>query len=384
VIGEHHARVVKSLAEFELVAVADVDWGRAARLAERYGVKAYQSHTAMLEKEDLDTVSICTPHPTHRDISVDALRHGVHVLTEKPMAVSVKQCMDMVREAKSSGRVLAVVFQHRFDPRLRRAREMVEGGVLGEPYRALLRYVTYRDMAYYRSGAWRGTWRGEGGGVLINQAIHFIDLFTWLLGMMPRELYAYADTLGHDIEVEDLVSAVAVYGNGCQAVMQFSTLDHPEMLNIEIRGDKGMLLVETSPKRTEAGMENMRGTYLYINEAPVRRAILEPPAPGAAPGYSIRQVEAAGGLAGHEAVFKDFHRAVVRGEAPEVPGEEGAKSVELVNAIIMSSLYGRPVRLPLDAEAYERLLSSLALAAESPWRRTSSLRHEGLPGPEAG
>lgn len=359
-IGRHHAEVASRLEEYELVAVADVVEERARELASRFNARAYTNYLEMLEREQLDVISVCTPHPTHAEISIEAMKQGVNVLTEKPMAATVNQCIAMIREARKRGVKLGVVFQNRFEPRLRKAKKMIEAGELGDVYRALLRYVTYRDMAYFLSGAWRGKWATEGGGVLINQAVHYIDLFLWLLGKRPKEVFAYAATAGHDIEVEDLVSAVSVFEGGCQAAMQFSTLDYPDMTNIELRGDKAMLLVETSPKRVEQGLRNVTSVFVYRNTPPVRRAIyasLKPGAPRIACG--VEEVKSEEPFTGHEAVLRDFAKAVLENREPEVPGEEGLKSVELINAIIMSAVEHRPVELPLDPLRYEELLKQL-------------------------
>lgn len=367
-IGRHHAEVVSKLEEYQLVAVADAVEERAKSVASLYGVRAYGSFAELLDREELDAVAICTPHPTHSEIAIEAMKRGVSVLTEKPMAATVSQCLAMIAEARKRGVKLGVVFQYRFDPRLRRAKSLIASGALGEPYRAYLRYVTYRDMAYFYSAQWRGRWATEGGGVLINQGVHFIDIFIWLMGRMPLEVFAYGDTVGHDIEVEDLVSAVAAYENGCQAMLQLSTLDYPDMFNLEIRGDKGMLLVETSPKPSERGLANLQGAYVYRNEPPVRRAIYASLKPGAPrPAFSIEEIKADGPFTGHEAVYKDFARALIEDREPEVPGEEGLKSVELINAIIMSAVEHRPVSIPINPAEYDKLLDRLSKSGRPPW-----------------
>ena len=367
-IGRHHAEVASRLEEYELVAVADVVEERARELASRFNARAYANYVEMLEREQLDVVSVCTPHPAHAEVAIEAMKRGVNVLTEKPMAATVSQCLAMIGEARKRGVKLGVVFQNRFEPRIRKAKRMVDAGELGDVYRALLRYVTYRDMAYFLSAAWRGKWATEGGGVLINQAVHYIDLFLWLLGKRPREVFAYAATAGHDIEVEDLVSAVAVFEGGCQGVMQFSTLDYPDMTNIELRGDKAMLLVETSPKRADQALRNETSVFVYRNTPPVRRAIYASVRPGAPRATcTIEEVRAEEPFIGHEAVLRDFARAVLEDREPEVPGEEGLKSVELVNAIIMSAVEHKPVELPLDPARYDELLKRLEKLGGSPW-----------------
>jgi len=367
-IGRHHAELASRLEELELVAVADVAHERAREVAERLNVRAYGNYLDMFEKEQLDAISVCTPHPTHAEIAIEAMKRGIHVLTEKPMAATVGQCRAMIREARRRGVKLGVVFQNRFEPRFRRAKSIIEAGGLGDVYRGLLRYGTYRDMAYFASAAWRGRWATEGGGVLINQAVHFIDIFLWMLGRRPVEVFAYAGTLGHDIEVEDLASAVVLFENGCQGLIQCSTLDFPDLLNVEVRGDRGMLLVETSPKRVEQGWRNETRVFLYRNAPPIRRAIyssLRPEAPRVS--YSVEEVVAEEPFTGHEAVLRDFARSIIEDREPEVTGEEGMKSVELINAVVMSAVEKRPVKLPLDPSQYDSLLERLKEAGGPPW-----------------
>lgn len=367
-IGCLHAETASRVEELELVAVADVVEERAKGVAESFKVKAYSSYVDMLERERVDVISICTPHPTHAEIAIEAMKMGVNVLTEKPMAATVSQCLAMVAEARKRGVKLGVVFQNRFEPRLRKARSIVAAGELGDLYRGLLRYGTYRDMAYFASAAWRGKWSTEGGGVLLNQAIHFIDIFLWLLGKDPVEVFAYAGTLGHDIEVEDLASGAVLFEGGCQGVVQCSTLDYPDLTNVEVRGDKGLLLVETTPWPADYGLRSEMRVFLYRNSPPVRRAVyasLKPGSPRVS--CSIEEIVAGEPFTGHEAVLRDFARAVLEDREPEVPGEEGLKSVELVNAIVMSAVERRPVKLPLDPAQYDTLLERLAKAGSCPW-----------------
>lgn len=370
IIGCQHAGVAAKLEEYELVAVADLVEEKAKALAEEFNIRAYTNYIEMLEREELDVVSICTPHPTHAEVAIEAMKLGVNVLTEKPMAATVSQCQAMIKESRKRGVKLGVVFQYRFEPRYRKARALISAGELGDVYRGLLRYVTYRDMAYFASAAWRGKWHTEGGGVLINQAIHFVDLFLWMIGKRATEVFAFAGTLGHEIEVEDLVSSAVLFEGGCQGVIQCSTLDYPDMINIEVRGDRGMLLVETSPKNVEGGLRNETRVYLYRNSPPIRRVIFSSLKPGYRRlGCEIEEIteEPSSTRSSHEAVLRDFAKAVLEDREPEVPGEEGMKSVELVNAIILSAAEHTTVKLPLEPARYDALLSKLTNLRAPPW-----------------
>ena len=175
VIGRRHSAEVSALANTRLVAIHDLNAEAAAEQAAEMGVRFHADLDDLLGDPDIEAVTIATPHPHHLPVALEAFAAGKHVLTEKPITATPSEADQMVSAAAEAGVKLGVVYQNRFRPELKRIREMVEGGELGEIYRTVLDAASYRSQAYYDSGGWRGTWQGEGGGVLLNQGIHYID-----------------------------------------------------------------------------------------------------------------------------------------------------------------------------------------------------------------
>ena len=348
-IGREHARSAKVLEEYELVAVAEVNVKLGRKAEKEFGVKWYRDYLEMLEREELDTVSICTPHFLHRDMTVEAASAGVNVLVEKPMAITVKQADEMIEAARRAGIVLGVVFQWRFTSVAQEARKLVGNGELGNLLYASMQYYCYRTQSYYNMGAWRGTWRGEGGGVLINQAIHFIDAFQRIVGQPIKRVSAFADTLAHDIEVEDVAVAAIEFDNRAKGFMYMTSFHIPEGFILNAQGTRGALKI--SDKKIELikyDLNLLETIYAKVEGWGIRPQL-------------IRQeiVPQKPDPRGHEAVFKDFARAVMGDGEPAVPGEEGRKSIEIINAIIMSTVKGRPVSLPVDPLEYEQVYREL-------------------------
>ena len=345
-VGRTHIEAVRACGEeADLVAVCDIDEEAARAVAEKYGVPhAVSDFEHLLGMDEVEAISICTPHFLHRDMTVAALEAGKHVLCEKPMAVTVKQADEMVEAARRAGKVLAISFQHRFRPEVG-----VMRGLVGEM--APLLWLVWidcslRTQAYYDSGDWRGTWWGEGGGVLINQAVHDLDLLQWVFGM-PKVVLGRASNLLHDIEVEDMASAVFEYENGAQGAFVAGNVSYPAV------------------HRVQAGLEG--GVVLFDGKLRVGRArerisdfVRKSPEMWGAPEVEweepeVPQVE----RKGHVAAVHNFLKAVRGQEEPLCPGEEGVKSLELVNAIVLSTVKGGPVSLPLDRGECEEVYKAL-------------------------
>jgi len=182
-MGSGHCRMIPLIPETELAAICDVNPDVRANISAKYNVPAFATHTELLDSGLVDAVTIATPHYFHPPIAIEAFRKGIHVLSEKPLAVTVSDADAMILAARQSGLKFGVMYQMRGEPQNLAARRIVESGVLGEIYRTSLVMAWYRSQAYYNSGGWRATWSGEGGGVLINQAPHYLDLFSWLGGL---------------------------------------------------------------------------------------------------------------------------------------------------------------------------------------------------------
>lgn len=349
-IGRAHTREILQMESARLVGVHDIDTEAAQGQAHEHGVGFYQTIEDLLVDEDVDAITIGTPHPLHHTIAMQAIQAGKHVLTEKPIAATLTQADEMVAAARKAGVTLGVVFQHRFRPEVVRMHELVEGNALGRLYRTMLVTSAFRTQYYYDRADWRGIWGKAGGGVLLNQAVHFIDLFQWL-GGMPRVVYGVAGTLAHDIEVEDSASAVLEYEDGAQGLVQCDTVQPSAQELIELWGERGGLVLRDD-QVTHHSLEESIPEFLKGE----RTNPMGQPASHEVP----TGVEPLHGRAGrHQDTIEDFAQALIDGREPAVPGEEGIKSLELIAAIILSSCRGQPVRLPVDRSAYDELLEEL-------------------------
>src|SRR5579885_1886337 len=244
VIGPLHAQALASLPDAELVAVADHTTERAQRLAAQYGARAYTDMDEMLASEQLDVVTICTPSGLHGEHACRAMRAGRHVIVEKPREIRQEAIDEMLRVQQEQGVKLAVISQHRFDPAVRQVRGLIDDGAFGRLVLGHAQIPWWRSQAYYDSGDWRGTWRLDGGGILMNQSIHQIDLLQWMMGPV-KSIAAYTDTLVHRMETEDVAVAVLRFANGALGTISGTTGAYPgTSARVEIYGDKGSALIE--------------------------------------------------------------------------------------------------------------------------------------------
>jgi len=340
--------------EVELTAVCDVvpEVSRAA--ADQYGVLGFTRHEELLDSGLVDMVIIATPHYFHTPIAEAAFARGVHVLSEKPIAVSVSDADRMIRAARASGKKFGVMFQMRTSAGNRAARRLIEEGRLGEIYRVSLTMGWYRTQAYYDSGTWRATWAGEGGGVLINQAPHLLDLFSWLVGL-PSRITGQVRTRLHDIEVEDEAFALLEYPNGAHGYLYASVMEAPSTEQIEICGDRGKLLLRG-------------GLRFWELDSSIRDFTRTSPDMWASPKATEVPIEIEEAPHGHGVITGNFARAILQNEPLIAPGEEGLRAVELINGLIMSGKQRRPVDVPVDRAAYDALLADLQRSSRSKTR----------------
>src|SRR5687768_9852804 len=223
-MGSNHCATMREVEEAALTAVCDIVPAVANEVSAKYGVPGFERAEDLLDSGLVDAVIIATPHYDHTPIAIQALERGIHVLSEKPIAVSVFDADRMIKAAAESGRKFAVMYQMRSLGRAQAARKVIEEGKLGEIYRTSLVMGWFRTQAYYDSGGWRATWAGEGGGVLINQAPHFLDLFCWLAGL-PSKVTGHTRTRLHDLEVDDEAFAFLEYPNGAHGYLYASTTE---------------------------------------------------------------------------------------------------------------------------------------------------------------
>jgi predicted dehydrogenase len=343
-MGRSHLDKEQALDEAAIVAVADVVRASVDEMHEKYGVRGFYSYQEMVDSGEIDAILIATPHPFHCPIAVYAAERGVHVLSEKPIAVTVGEADQMVAAARDHGVTLGVMFQTRTDPVYARAKEIVQSGAIGEIYRTtLIANAWYRTQAYYDSGAWRGTWKDEGGGVVMNQAPHSLDMFIWL-GGKPSRVEARAWTRGHRIEVEDTVSAMLEYPNGATGYLYTTTAEWPGENRIELVGDRGKLVVlndKIQLYRLDKSLQEEIDTGAHWGKPTGRwEDIAVDPMPW-----------------GHAQVVRRFARAVAMGEPLIATGEDGVNALELANALLLSGYRRVPVDLPLARDEYDAFLA---------------------------
>ena len=347
-VAQHHMAYFPEIPRLRFAAACDPVPESLHRVVEKHGVTGYDDAERMLDDGVVDAVLIATPHYHHPAYAQAALERGIHVLCEKPLAVTAGAADAALAAWRARPELrFGCMFQMRTAPNWRYAKRLVEGGSLGALQRVSWTITSwFRPQAYYDQGGWRGTWSGEGGGVLMNQCPHQLDLLAWLTGLPERVDARLGLGKYHDIEVEDEVTAFFAYPNGASGVFVTSTGEAPGRDQLEIVGDRATL--RQSDGRLEL-VENEVPTasFLRTSEAPfskpdATRSVIEPPSGG-----------------GHRAVTENFVRAVLDGEELVAPADEGLASVELINGMLLSGMRGRPVDLPTDRSAYDALLAEL-------------------------
>jgi predicted dehydrogenase len=302
---------------------------------------------------------ICTPHYSHTTIGIEAFKAGLHVLMEKPISVHMADCEKLLAAYKNKKTLFAAMFNQRTDPHYQKIRQMVQGGELGRVQRIQWTVTDwFRSQAYYDSGGWRATWEGEGGGVLLNQCVHNIDLFQWIFGM-PKKVHAICRIAHyHDIEVEDEVTAIFEFPDKTTAVLVTSTGEAPGVNRLEVAGDLGRLTLENGE------LTFVRNEIETSHHSRVTKEGYEPPP------CKTEKIPLPNRGDQHTGILKNFTNAILHGEKLLSPGVEGARSVELINAMLYSSFQEVTVTLPLSAAKYEKLLKRLI--SESTYRKNIS------------
>lgn len=344
-MGSAHARSITAgeIEGLELVAVADLDAARRQWAKDNLPetVVVYETAEQLLVHENLEAVVVAVPHYGHAPISIAALEKDLHVLCEKPVAVTTQQAQAMIEAANRSNGLFAVMFNQRTNPVYRKAKEIMSSGELG-PIKRTSWIVTdwYRSQSYYDSGSWRATWAGEGGGVLLNQCPHNLDLWQWICGM-PTKITAFClEGRWHDIEVEDDVTAFVEYENGATGTFITSTGDTPGTNRLEITCDGGKMIVEKD-KLTLYKLETPESEF----SATYKGGFGEPEA-------IVSNIEIDGDNPQHAGVFRAFAKAILDGNPLIADGREGIHGLTLSNAMHLSSWLGETVELPLDQNLF--------------------------------
>lgn len=344
-MGTSHCRFIDSgmIPEMELSAVCDINPARIAWAKEKLpvSVSTFDNATAMFRSGTIDSVIIATPHYSHPPLVIEALECGLHVMCEKPVGVYTKQVREMNEFAKKSGKVFGVMYNQRTEQIFRKMKEIVDSGQFGEIKRTNWIITNwYRSQAYYNSGGWRATWAGEGGGVLINQCPHNLDLWQWICGM-PVKVHAFChEGKWHDIEVEDDVTAYVEYKNGATGVFITTTADAPGTNRFEVMLEGGKLVCENG---------KLSIYKLDINEREFNRVNKEG---FKAPAYELTQIEEEGQPLQHVGILRSFAAAILRGEALIADGIEGINGLTISNAMHLSTWLGKTIDLPFDDDLY--------------------------------
>lgn len=354
-IGSAHASAILGgkVEGMRLAAICDKDEAHLLRIAARYeGVPRFLSAQELIASGLCDTVIVSTPHYAHPEIAALAFRAGLNVLTEKPAGVTCLAVREMMAEAKRSGKAFGVMFNQRTNRLFREAKRIVSSGALGELRRCVWIITNwYRKQCYYDSGSWRASWRGEGGGVLINQAPHNLDLLQWICGM-PSHVYAQCEVgKYHAIEVEDDATILMRYDNGMTATFITSTGEYPGTNRLEITGTRGKLVIENG-KLTHTVTEMDEREFRYTAES-VQNPI------------SVSEtVDEA--YNGHLEILRNFTRHILYGDAPVASGYEAIGELTISNAAYLSSWLGREIALPMDEALFDAELRRRAEADTSP------------------
>lgn len=344
-MGQTHATKILAgeVPGLELAAVADSD---RARLAKYVDAVHFSDGMDLIQSGDVDAVLIATPHYSHTTLGKAALEAGIHTLVEKPISVHKEDCEELIAAWKDKNVVFSAMFNQRTDPAFCKVKELLDNGELGKVQRINWIITTwYRTEAYYASGGWRATWAGEGGGVLLNQCPHNLDLLQWLFGMPSRVTATCQFGRFHDIEVEDAVTAILEYPDGATGVFVTTTGEAPGTNRLEIACDRGKLVVEggkISFSRTEQAVpKHSKGALGGFDKPDV---------------WNIDIPLPEGNGEQHVGILKNFTQAILNGEKLIAPAGEGIHSVELANAMLYSAFEAKAVELPLSGAAYSKIL----------------------------
>ncbi len=328
----------------EITAVCDVNPQKLEKVKEYPTVSCFTDCTQLLDSGLVDAVLIAVPHYDHPTIAIECFKRNIHVLTEKPAGVSARQVRLMNEEAEKSGVKFGIMFNQRTNPLYAKAREIVQSGELGERKRMVWIITNwYRTQAYYDSGSWRATWRGEGGGVLLNQAPHNLDLWQWIMGM-PKRIRAFCD-FGkyHNIDVEDDVTIFAEYENGATATFITTTGDACGTNRLEITGDRGKLVIE-------------HGKLCWWKLDVPEREFCFTATEGFVTPNSTYEEFCAPEPEGHPEVLEAFAQSILYGTEMIAEGKEGLNSLSISNAAYLSAWTNDWADIPTDEALFEHFL----------------------------
>lgn len=355
-MGSSHAKrlIEGEITNGVLTAICDINPNKFVKIQELANgtLKEFASAEEMFKSGECDLVMICTPHYIHPELAIMAIENDLHCIVEKPAGVYTLQVKEMLEKTKNSDKILGIMFNQRTNPAFKAMRQMILDGKIGEIKRTNWIITNwYRTQYYYDTGSWRATWVGEGGGVLYNQAPHQLDLFQWIVGMMPSKVRAFCHFgKWHNIEVEDDVTCYCEYPNGATGVFITTTADAPGTNRFEVTGTKGTLIFENDK--------------LYYKELEVdeREHCMT-----ANTGFSMPackpavEVELVGENTQHAGICNNVANAILGLEPLYAPAKDGICGVALANAMLLSTWLDKEIELPFDDELfYEELKKRIA------------------------
>jgi UDP-N-acetyl-2-amino-2-deoxyglucuronate dehydrogenase len=328
-ISTFHAKCIQQIDVCKLIAVCSRSEGKAKKAAQEYDVPYYTNYIDLIGRDDIDVISICTPSGMHLEPALVAAQTGKHILVEKPIEITLQRADQIINACQEANVKLAVIFQNRFSKTVKRLREAVQQGQLGKLILGDAYIKWHRTQEYYDTGGWRGTLKGDGGGALINQSIHTIDLLQWIMGPV-KTVYGQVATSIHQIEGEDLGLALLTFDNDAMGIIEGSTSIYPGFPErLEIYGEKGSVILEGGSIKT----------WEIQGVKPKPKKLLADKKSGRASDPIAISIE------GHLAQYRDFIDAIENDREPLVNGIEGRKSLEIVLAIYRSSNEGKSVQL---------------------------------------
>ena len=355
-MGSAHLRMITggNIPDMTVTAVCDIDTEKLNAARNTYpALRVFVDYTDLLKNSDTNAVIIAVPHPLHAKIAIEAFKYGKHVLVEKPLDITVSAAENLCAAAEKSGKVFTIMFNQRTNGLFRKAREIVKSGELGEIKRSVWIITNwYRTQSYYDSSKWRATWAGEGGGVLLNQAPHNLDIWQWICGS-PSAVTAFC-SVGkfHNIEVEDEATIYAEYENGATGVFITSTGDYPGTNRLEITGTRGKLVLENGILKLWKLNEDERDICKNATEG-----FVSPETEYSE--FSAEREEA------HAGILKNFAGAILYGEELLSPGYDGINELTISNAAYLSEWTGnKKVTLPFDTAEFDRLLKEKQISSE--------------------
>lgn len=348
-MGSSHAQnlIHAKVEGAQLTAVCDINPKRLKWAKDTLGDKVllFEDATSLFASKSVDAIIIATPHYDHSPLAIQAFENGLHVLTEKPAGVYTRQVREMNEAASKSDKVFGIMYNQRANPLYEKLKDLVQNGELGEIKRTNWIITNwYRTQHYYNSGGWRATWAGEGGGVLLNQDPHQLDLWQWICGMPIRVRAFCSFGKYHKIEVEDDVTAYVEYENGATGVFVTTTGESPGTNRFEVTGDNGKIVIEED-KLT-----------FWRNRVFKDKFKMESDSPFAKPECWKCQIPITGEDLQHVGIMRNWVNAILNGSKLLAPGEEGIKGLTLSNAMLLSAWTDNWVELPMDENLfYEKL-----------------------------